>query len=276
MNKKFLEPLLLRWLPAKRKYGYFGDYQNWSEATKNSVGYAADKILEKVKESTLKVKNNDKIYEKDTIIYNNSWNYPYNYQVLSSLLLISQLNNNKINIIDFGGSLGTTYFQHRRMLSHLSELRWNIVEQEKFVETGKKFFEDGHLSFHYALEACIKSKKPDCILLAGVLQYLEKPYDIIDTILKYNINFIIVNRTPFFKNMPDKITIQKVPPGYYEASLPYRIFNYEKFKNKFFQQYNIIADSFSIKGKIKIGKIPAYKRFILFRRKDYITEATNK
>ena len=40
-----------------KKYGWFGDYKTWEEAENVSTGYDAIEIIQKVKESTLKVKN---------------------------------------------------------------------------------------------------------------------------------------------------------------------------------------------------------------------------
>ena len=262
--KEFIPPILLKYLKTKPKYGWFGDYPTWDEAKKESIGYDTDTILLKVKESLLKVKNDDNLYELDTLLYKR-YDYPYNWQALTSLLLISQLNDNRLNVVDFGGSLGSSYFQHRRMLSHLTELNYQIVEQNHFVEEGKKSFEDNHLSFHYNLENCIKGIKTNCLLLSGVIQYIEDPYKLIKEILQYEIDYIIIDRTPFFLNMPDRITIQKVSPDYHEAIIPCRIFNYERFKNYFLEKYNVITESISIDGRMRVEDVFAEQRFILFR-----------
>lgn len=272
--KKFIPPILTEILSKKSKYGWYGDFDTWDKAIEKSVGYDDPNILERVRSTLLKVKNDRTILEKDLVFYS-GYDYPYNFQVLASFLYISQLSNNKLSVIDFGGSLGSSYFQHRRMLSYLSELDYNIIEQKQFVDAGKKYFEDEHLSFHYDFRTCISKKKPDCVLLSGVLQYLERPVDLINEILGYNIDYIIIDRTPFYLNKPDRITVQILPPRYGEGSMPYRIFNYEKFTGHFLKKYSVVIESAANDKAMIINNknwseepARAEKRFILFKLAD--------
>lgn len=85
--------------------------------------------------------------------------------MLASLSWIASQEGNRLNLINFGGSLGSSYFQNRKFLLHLKELKWNIVEQKKMVECGKKYFENEHLNFYYNLVDCTKEQNPDLILL---------------------------------------------------------------------------------------------------------------
>jgi putative methyltransferase (TIGR04325 family) len=39
--------------------------------------------------------------------------------------------------LDFGGSLGSSYFQNKKFLDALRLVEWNVVEQENFVATGE-------------------------------------------------------------------------------------------------------------------------------------------
>ena len=264
--KEFIPPILLKLLAKKPKYGWFGNYNTWKEAKENSIGYQANNILEKVKESLLKVKNDDKLFELDTVLYR-MFDYPYNWQLLSIFLYISQLNNNQLNVLDFGGSLGSSYFQHRMMLSNLSKFNYTIVEQPHFVDTGKKIFEDKYLKFENNIESCLKKTKPHCILLSGVIQCIEEPVELINKILSYNFEFIIVDRTPFFIDKPERITIQKVPPRYHEATLPYRIYNKEKFVDHFHKKYSIFLETSAVEERIKVENCFAELRFIVFKLK---------
>ena len=272
---KKLIPLKLTKIPTtKSKYGWYGNFDTWDKAKEKSLGYGDPNILERVISSLLKVKKDNTILEKDLVFYS-GYDYPYNYQVLASFLYISQLSNNKLSVIDFGGSLGSSYFQHRRMLSHLSELDYNIIEQKQFVDAGKEYFEDETLNFHYDFRTCISKKKPDCVLFSGVLQYLERPVDLINEILEYNIEYIIIDRTPFYLNKPDRITVQKLPPRYGDGSMPYRIFNYKKFVGHFLKKYSVVIES-AANDKVMIinnknwreESVRAEKRFILFKLDD--------
>tara|TARA_B110000263_G_scaffold85764_1_gene74900 strand:- start:541 stop:1410 length:870 start_codon:yes stop_codon:yes gene_type:complete len=280
--KEFIPPIFIRCLKGKktykygwigcffniRKYGYIGFYNSWKDAKNKTSGYGTANIIEKVKKVTIDVIDGD-LYELDNILYDGMFNYPYNWQILSTFLLISQNNNNSLNILDFGGSLGTTFLQHRRYITHLDSVKYSIVEQENFVRTGKKIFNDKDIYFYSSIDLCIQQQNPQCILFSGVLQYLEFPYEILNNVINCDFQYIIIDRTPFFvsSKIAEKISIQRIEEDIYGASFPHRIFNYNNFVNIFKDDYTILAESLSIDAKEKARGIPIHKRFILLKRK---------
>jgi len=215
-----------------RKDGWFGDYATWKEAKKASTGYDSDAILQKVRLSLLKVKNGEAVYERDSVIFDE---IQYSWQLLSGLLLAASNAKGDLRVLDFGGSLGSTYYQNKKFLDQLDSVSWSVVEQKHFVDAGKKDFEDERLKFYYDVTACVKEQKPNVLLLSGVLQYIEKPYELIDEILKNDFEFVIVDRTSFSNN--NQIKLQIVPPSIYIASYPCWFFEEVEFL-KFFEKYN--------------------------------------
>lgn len=259
---------LLPLISKKYHYGWFGNYSSWEDAKKDSEGYDSDLILEKVKNSLLKVKNGDAIYERDSVLFDE---VEYSWPLLAALFWIASINQGKLNVIDFGGSLGSTYFQNKSFLNDLSEWHWNIVEQKKFVECGKRYFEDDHLKFYYNIEECISQQDPDTIILSSVLQYIESPYDMLSKIIGFNLSYIIFDRTSFLEPGEDRITVQKVNPNIYNASYPAWFFEKKKFLDFFKGKYELIAEfeayvgkEYYIENKIKAGD----KGFIFRRLKD--------
>ena len=113
---------------------------------------------------------------------------------------IAAQHDGSLNIIDFGGSLGSTYYQNRLFLDSLKHLQWNIVEQPSFVQKGQQSFESDSLRFYQSIEECLQSsqKELQVILLSSVLQYLERPYSLLMEIIERKIRYIIVNRTGFY------------------------------------------------------------------------------
>lgn len=252
----------------KYKYGWFGNYSSWEDAKKDSVGYDSDLILENVKNSLLKVKNGEAIYERDSVLFDK---VEYSWPLLAALLWIAVKNRGKLNLIDFGGSLGSTYFQNRSFLKDLSELHWNIIEQEMFVECGKSYFEDDHLKFYFNLDECIAQQNPDVIILSSVLQYIESPYELLSKIIGLNLSYIIFDITSFLEHGEDRITVQKVPPQIYNATYPAWFFEKKKFIDFFKGKYELIAEfeayvgkEYYIENNIKAGD----KGFIFRRIKD--------
>jgi|ERR1039457_853864 putative methyltransferase (TIGR04325 family) len=260
--EKYVPLPVLNMIKTSFAIGYFGDYTTWEEAKNASMGYDDEVIMVKVRDSLLKVKNGEANYERDSILFDN---IEYSWPVLAGLLWIASRNNNALNLIDFGGSLGSTYFQNRNFLNHLLELRWNIVEQKTFVECGKEYFEDRQLKFYYSLDDCIKEKNPDTLLLSSVIQYLEDPFAFIEEIMTKDFEYIIIDRTPFlFGEKNDRLTVQKVPAQIYRTSYPARFFNMSKFLALFSLKYTLVAD-FTSNDRANIPSV--FKGFI-FKHRD--------
>ena len=260
MIKEFVPPILLNYLTGFF-YGWKGDYSSWEEAKKKCSGYNSGHILSKVKESLLKVKKGEAAFERDSMIFDK---VQYSFPLISALALAALQKNGKLNILDFGGSLGSSYYQNRDLLK-LQELNWCIVEQPHFVKEGLKTFEDDYLHFFYDINTCLEKYRPDVFLLASVLQYLEKPYSLLDEIIEKKIEYIIIDRTPVLSKGKDRITIQKVPKYIYEASYPSWLLNEEKLLHHLAAQYELIFDNISPE-RINI-KNSALKCFFFKRKK---------
>lgn len=237
-------------------YGWSGNYSTWEEASSLCSGYNQDTIFQKVKDATLKVKNNEAVYERDSVIFDKvEYSYP-----LSAFLMWSFFDKNNLDIIDFGGSLGSTYFQNRFFLQKIKNYNWNIIEQETFVQIGKEFFEDDNLRFYYSVDECLQSSvsKIDTILFSSVLQYLPSPYELLNDILSNDFKHIIIDITTIHDEDFDRITIQQVPPSIYEASYPTWFFSEKKFINYFESKgYKLISD-WELSYSINIGKHKGY------------------
>ncbi|UJS18593.1 MAG: methyltransferase, TIGR04325 family [Candidatus Jettenia sp.] len=258
--KDLIPPLLLRiYQRTTINYGFFGNYSSWDEAKKVSTGYDSDLILDKIRDSMLKIKTGEAVFERDSVVFNT---IQYSWPLLAGLLWIASKNDNKLSIIDFGGSLGSTYFQCKNFLSNLDDLKWSIVEQSKFVTCGKEMFEGEQLRFFYDLESCQAQVRANVILLSAVLQYVENPYSFLEKIINMDFKYILFDRTPFLEKGKDRITIQKVPPCIYTASYPAWFFSKEKFLDLFSERYKLIAE-FDAHDKANIPSV--FKGFIFER-----------
>ncbi|SFF94360.1 TIGR04325 family methyltransferase [Pontibacter chinhatensis] len=265
--KKFVPPILLdfknKLFPSK--YGWFGDYSSWQEAQKDCVGYHDEEIILKVKDAVLKVKNGEAVFERDSVIFDT---VEYSWPTLAALNWIAAQNSGILKIIDFGGSLGSSYYQNRKFLRQLSSVEWNIIEQKQFVEVGQQLFQDNELRFYEDIAACYTNTLPQAVLFSSVLQYLEEPYKLLAQFFERNIEYIVVDLTGFTpNNEASKITVQRVNPAIYKASYPSWIFNKKEFLAVFAANSYELIENF--KSDITLsyqGKIINYQGFI-FRRK---------
>jgi putative methyltransferase (TIGR04325 family) len=243
-----------------RKYGWFGNYNNWQHALSQTAGYNSNQILEKVKSATLKVKNGEAVYERDSVLFDHM---EYSWPLVSTLLKIGMQNNKQIKVIDFGGSLGSSYFQNRQFLKEFDLVEWNIVEQENYVECGQQFIQDHELKFYKTVDDCIASHGlPHLLLLSCTLPYIEKPYELLEYLIAKAIPYFMIDNTIFNNNGKDRLMIQKVNPAIYAASYPCWILDYEKVQNTVKKRYNISFEHTN-DNKIELdGKFVNYKGFL--------------
>jgi len=242
-------------------YGFFGDFDSWSAAERQCEGYDAPQILEKVCASTLKVKHGEAVYERDSVLFDQV-PLPWIEPLLTWLPRIAAGYDNRLNILDFGGSLGSTYFALKPFLGNLSDLKWGVVEQANFVECGNRLIADDSLRFYTSINQCIRERQPQVVLLSASLEYLERPYDLISAIIEHGPDYIIFDRTPIIAGDRDRLTAQFVPPQIYQASYPAWFFSQEKFLNAFSGSYEIIGD---FQGQ-DIVNIPSEFKGFVFRK----------
>jgi hypothetical protein len=213
----------------KRDIRFIGNYRNWNEATDNSLGYNNKKIFQKSKESFLKVISKEAKYERDSVLF---YSESLNDLLINILNKIQKEKEGCLNILDFGGSFGSTYFQNYSVLKNKNKFNWAIVEQEKIVKYIKKFKLEDNLSFHLSIKNYMTKQTPDVVLFSSTIQYLEFPYKVINYLFKNKIKNIFFLKTPFFKNK-ELIKVQIVPKHIYDASYPIRIFNESNFLKLF-------------------------------------------
>ena len=202
-----------------------GEYRSWEEAVSASTGYGDDMILEKTRLALLKVKNGDAAYERDSVVFAD---IQHAWPLLAGLLWVAARSGGTLNVLDFGGSLGSTYFQNRAFLRRVPGVLWNIIEQPRHVETGRQWFEDECLRFYFRVEDCLAETQPNVILLSSVLQYLEHPYELLGQLLRLPCDHVIIDRTPIWGGPADRLCVQYVPRRIYRASYPSWIFSEQR------------------------------------------------
>lgn len=222
-----------------------GNYSTWDDALALCGGYNEDEILKKVASSSRLVRDGKAVFERDSVIFDK---VQYSYPLLVSLLYSVSMLKNKLRLVDFGGSLGTTYFQNRNFLTSLDELSWNIVEQKHFVSLGRQEFSSKVLDFYLDIQDVFVSKEIDLILFSSSLQYISDPFGLLNEIEKFNFRFLLFDRIPFFidPRLSDRISIQHVPDEIYRATYPAWFFNEPEFLAKLESKYRILFqfDSF--------------------------------
>lgn len=248
--KNLVPPAIIRLLRPSTMYR--GHY-DWQEAKNLSTGYDKPEILEKVVRSVRKVKSGEAVFERDSALFTEK---KYSWPLLTGLLVASR--EGRLHVIDFGGSLGSTYFQHRELLKHLN-LKWDVVEQPHFVKAGKEF-ETEHLNFKNTIEECGTA---DVTLVSSVLQYLEHPFEFLETLTT---PYIIIDRTTFVDSGKDFICVQRVAPKVFDASMPVHFFNWYDFKNRIPHTYEIISEFEALGGSFTVNRREGVYRGLILKK----------
>ena len=226
--KDLLPPVLVRALRERssRQIRFSRRYSGWNEARGASTGYDLPAILEKVSDAALKVKRGEAVYERDSVLFDR---IEYSWPVLAGLMWAAARNHGELAVVDFGGSLGTSYFQNREFLRDLP-VRWSVVEQPGFVEAGRRQFEDDRLRFYDSLGEALAAKAADVVLFGGSLQFLEDPFGMLEIVARTPHKLLILDSTPFSELDEDCVCVQHVPPDIYAASYPSHVFSRAKFE----------------------------------------------
>lgn len=223
--KDLLPPFLQRSLRALGGGSTWnGNYPDWASATAASSGYDSGAIFENVHRAALAVHNGEALWERDSVLFHHE---EYNWHLVACLMTVAANCGGRLHVLDFGGALGSSYMQHRKLLSQLPECTWSVVEQRHFVDCGKAEFATDVLDFFETIDDCLAARNINVILFSSVLQYLENPYQLLDTVLELAPVAIIIDRTPFARE-GERITVQRVPKSIYPASYACRMLDKQK------------------------------------------------
>jgi putative methyltransferase (TIGR04325 family) len=242
---------------------FTGPYGSWAEAQSRSTGYGSEEILERVKAAALKVRSGQAAYERDGVVFSRG---EYSFPLLATLLRASLAADGRLNVMDFGGSLGSSYYQNRNFLAELKSFRWSVVEQPGVVECGRAGFQDEQLRFYASTDECLSLERPNVALFSSVLQYLEQPFKLLETIAEMKIPHVIIDRTPFLvrPGSRDLVAVQHVPASIYPASYPVWLFAQESISRALASSYQCLAEFQASEAPIGFGSLRSNLRGLIY------------
>ena len=245
------------------KIAFSGSYDSWEAAVHDSTGYDAPVIVEKTRAALLKVKNGAAAFERDSVLFDKP-DYPF--PIINAMLGQALRSEGRLSVLDFGGSLGSSYFQCRSCFSGLKVLRWHVVEQAAHVACGRRDFENEELRFYETVDECFTAEpEPNVLLLSGVLPYLKAPHTELERLLDLNIPTVIIDRTAFLPGDVDRLAVEQVPAAIYQASYPFWFLSETKFQHAIGKQYRIVATFTPVDAPLLAQAEGSFKGFILER-----------
>jgi putative methyltransferase (TIGR04325 family) len=186
---------------------------------------------------------------------------------LLAALLLAGAREGRLSVLDFGGALGSSYFQNRGTLGHLRDFKWGVVEQAHIAACGRQHVAAGPLAFFDTMQDCVRAIAPNFALLSGVLSYLEKPLPMLDDVLALGLPFVCLDRSFVALEGGSRLTVQVVPPSIYEASYPCWILDEKEILARAGGAYRLAWDFDSLDGGeiVLDGLRGRFKGYLLVR-----------
>ena len=187
--------------------------KNWESAVSGSSGYQSPQTISTIEGS-------DPVVDKWTA----DQNFLGNRYLQVASAILSGLNFEKLKsdtplrVLDIGGGLGEYFFLLSDNLPNL-KFEWLILETPALCELAKlKHGESSGISWTNALND--SSQTFDIVLLSSVIQYVEKPYALIELAMQ-KAPLLIFNRLPLSTNPHNLVCIQR--PGLLETKGSYPV-----------------------------------------------------
>ena len=196
-----------------------GIYDTWEEASKiaKGSGFSSDTWISTASKKLKEYRESCKNTSNPTPVSNRFSSLPL---VVSSYIYDY---DESVCILDFGGGVGTHYELLKKTTPQCDEIiDYHIIETKETCSTGSSLFDkDDSIEFHSTFP--ITDLSVDICYSNSVLQYIEDWLEIIESMIKMNPEYIVLDDFPAGDN-DEFITIQ----NYYLSKMPHRFFNLKK------------------------------------------------
>lgn len=242
---------------------FSGNFKTWEEAADRPGGYDQASILRRVMLAAKAVADGDAVAERDGFLL--PWVCP-SFPLIASALSLALSNRGRVRILDFGGGLGSTYYQCREFLAPVTGLNWQIVEQPAFAACGRAEFANDVLQFYDDIDHALSSGEPDIAMVSGVLQCIPNPQLVLDRLISALPQYLLIDRTPFLNTHRHVLTIQSVPRRLGGERYPAWLFCQEQLLAAVHRKYELLHSFEALDGVMSYRfKRIEFKGF-LFRR----------
>jgi putative methyltransferase (TIGR04325 family) len=192
-----------RRLTQDRGNGFFGNYRTFAEALADSTGY-------------------------DTEAVARSAMAPVTIPTEVADQILSVLPEGVREVLDVGGAGG---HYCRLIRSRIPDVRCTVLETPGLVKVLQPLAPDW-LRFVERAEGSF-----DLALMSGVLQYLERPLEMFDSI---SARHVIINRHPAIEGSRDRLTVQRVSKPY-RATYPAWFFSRQRFMDHVRRTHEVVT-----------------------------------
>ncbi len=234
-----LPPVIWRALWGSGRIRYVGRFASWEEAASAARGIEDPEILQRVWRATREVIEGRAGYERDGQPFER---LEHRWPVIAVLMWAASCRGGRLRVLDFGGSLGSVFFQMRPWLASLPQVEWNVVEQPHYVRLARQEIQVTGLRFYASIAECRAEREFEVALLSSVLQYVHDPWAVLRALADAGASEIVIDRTLFVRGSQERICVQKVPPKLGGGSYPCRMLCMERIVSCLSDTHELIAE----------------------------------
>lgn len=229
-----------RWL--RHRFGWRwmrGDHASWHDAQRAAETLGGAAPVERVIDAARAVRRGRGAWDRDGVVFERP---SVHEPLFDSLRRIAAAERGRLVLVDFGGGLGSTWWQHRDALSAAGFTEWRVVELPALAAAGRREFAGGGLSFYELLDEAFEDGRPAAVLFSSVLQYLPLPYEVLGDVLKRRVPHVILDRVGYVRGNRDKLVVQHTPPTLGGGASPCWLFSRTALFNPFAGGYRLVAE----------------------------------
>lgn len=188
--KKFVPPIILDFVRKNKTRGM--SFSNYEQALSNGESYEQDDVIDIV---VSKGRNYKELIESQS---------SFELSRFRAIIgLFAAIENNRLNVLDFGGGAGADYYLVKKLLVGSSvTIDWRVVETDAMASKAKEYgLENKELSFFSSITEASKDQcKFDLVLSSCSINYTPKPLDMLKEIMNVNSRYFYFTRTPMSLN----------------------------------------------------------------------------
>ncbi len=188
--------------------GASGDYASWSEAA-SLCSFDRPEFLDKVFAATEAVLGGQAVHMRDGCLFEA---IEYSWPLLAGLMYAAARIGGPPVVLDFGGSLGTSYLQNHRFLDRLVSVEWHVVERDVYCDFAERRVRHPRIRFHRSIAACVAAgARPNIALFSSVLQLLPDPWALLASLRDLPVGHVLLDRVPICLEGRDRLTVFRAP-----------------------------------------------------------------
>jgi putative methyltransferase (TIGR04325 family) len=202
---------------------FVGNYRTWADARAAADDSAGSATLERVIAAARSVRITPGAWDRDGVVFRQP---AFHAPLVDAMQRIAGEEKRMLCVIEFGGGLGSTWWQHRAAFDR-ADIDWRVVEVPALVEVGRREFSAPPLSFHATLEDAFLDRRPNVVLFSSVLQYVEAPHSLLQAVAGRAVRHVILDRVGFTNRGRDRIALQHTPPSLGGGASACWLFDYQ-------------------------------------------------